>query len=163
MSEAEAEVGTEPDEDVEVEDEDEEVAPDFHKLNKAKLQEIADDMDLEYSSKATKEELVALITSGEAATAAPVGELIPIIRVGHWVRFAHAKGVPQGCVGRDGVVVNALVKRAQGGDVITTGPYEYQDGSEVFLVEVRDTREQLSVTRDAFATFDTDISRLTVV
>ena len=159
MSAAEVEVGTEPEADVAVEDE----AVVYAKFNKATLQKYADKHGVEYSAKDTKDVLIAKLegTYVEAAKA-PVSELLPVIRVGHWVRFASHKGVPTNLVGRDGVVVNAPVKRAQGGDAIATGPYEYQDGSEVFLVEARETRDLLSLTRDAFASFDTDVSRLAV-
>jgi hypothetical protein len=91
---------------------------------------------------------------------APVESLIPLIAAGHWVRFKSAMGVPKHAVGRDGVVTFAASKMAPGQDTISDGAYTFQDGSEVFSVRLRDTGEVLTVTRAAFASFDTEQARL---
>ena len=90
----------------------------------------------------------------------PVPELLPVIGVGHWVRLKKSKGVPAHLVGRDAVVLRAPVRKAEG-DKLSPTPYEYQDGSEEFLVRSRDTGEELSLSRASFASFDTDAVRLT--
>lgn len=91
---------------------------------------------------------------------APVDQLIPFIGVGWWVRFAAARGIPKHAVGRDGVVVQAPSSRSQGGDTMSDRAYDYQDGTEVFTVRLRDTSELIQCTRAAFASFDSDQVRL---
>ena len=48
---------------------------------------------------------------------------LPVIRVGMWVRMANTPEVPPQFVGRDGVVVSAVVLRSQGGDAFSGAPY----------------------------------------
>jgi len=93
---------------------------------------------------------------------APVAEALPLIGDASWVRFKASKGIPRHAVGRDGVVTYAPRKRAPGGDTLSDTPYEYQDGTEVFTVRLRDTGELIQCTRAAFATFDSDVARLAV-
>lgn len=121
-------------------------------MTKAELLAVAEEKGIEVKKSWSNVKIIAALTD----TTAPVDELLPIINVGHWVRFGSHKAVPQHLVGRDGVVLRAPVKRAQGDDKLSPTPYQYQDGSEEFLVEARDTRETLTLTRDAFAKFATD-------
>lgn len=107
-----------------------------------------------------EEEEEEVETPPSGSKAAPIPELLPVIREGHWVRLARARGVPASAVGRDAQVVRAPVKRTGGEDTMSPGPYEYQVGDEVFLVRLRDTSEELEVRRNAFAAFDTDRVRL---
>ena len=111
------------------------------------------------SPEAESDEATALVEVPEWADS-PVPELLPVIGVGHWVRLKKSKGVPAHLVGRDAVVLRAPVHKAEG-DKLSPTPYEYQDGSEEFLVRSRDTGEELSLSRASFASFDTDAVRLT--
>jgi hypothetical protein len=91
---------------------------------------------------------------------APVEELLPIIGVGFWVRVASGKGIPPEVVGRDAVVTFAPVRESQGQDTISEPPYQYQDGSEVFTVRLRDTGGLFQLTRDNFLAFAPEQAQL---
>ena len=103
---------------------------------------------------------VEAVSDEPAWADSPVPELLPVIGVGHWVRLKSSKSVPKHLVGRDAVVIRAPVHKAEA-DRLSPVPYEYQDGSEEFLVRCRDTSEELSLSRSSFASFDTDAVRLT--
>jgi len=137
-------------EEIEDEEEEEEEKEDFSGLNKAELRELAEERGLDVPKKASKDQLLAAL-EGRVL----VGELLPIIRQGDWVRLAVHDAVPNHLANRDAVVLRALVKRAEGGDVISPQPYEFQDGSEVFQVRVRDTADVLELTRESFRSHGT--------
>ena len=124
-------------EEVEAEEED------FSSLSKKELAELAEERGLEVPKKASKSKILSLLNGGSE-------ERPPVIRTGDWVRLASGEGVPDHLANRDAVVLRALVKRAEGGDVFSSVPYEFQDGSEMFLVRVRDTGTELELSREAF-------------
>ena len=122
---------------------------DLEGLSKAELKALAKERGVEVPSKAGRAKLIAFL-GGKSSE----GNL-PIIRQGDWVRLAAGDGVPDHLVNRDAVVIRALVKRAEGGDDFSPTPYEFQDGSEIFLVRVRDTGTELEVSRESFRSHGT--------
>ncbi len=98
----------------------------------------------------------------KTSTKAPV-ELLPLIASGMWVRFAAAQGVPDHLVGRDGVVLRAASHLSEGSKKGPAQyPHEYQEPGDLFLVQARDTGETLTLSREAFAAFDSERVRLAV-
>lgn len=75
---------------------------------------------------------------------APVKVLLPIIRVGDWVRLAGTKGVPPHLVNSVAMVTDASVLRSDGQDSMSDRPYEYQTADAIFNVRVRGTGDVLT-------------------
>lgn len=144
MSEATATVDTEATES-DAPAEDEEFS--LEDLTKDDLISVAEERGVEVKKSWSRSKILAALLGG--------GEQLSIIRSNMWVRFG-SENVPNHLVGRHGVVLHALVKQAEGGDAFSPNPYEYQDGSEEFLVRARDTGETLTLTRESFASFATD-------
>lgn len=87
-------------------------------------------------------------------------EVPPVIRPGDWVRLAVGKGVPKHLVNQDAIVTRAPVHHAQGGDEHSPAGYEFQYPDEEFSVKMRDSGEELTITRAVVALHGTQVSEL---
>lgn len=88
--------------------------------------------------------------------------LLPIIRIGSWVRLNSHTSLPEEARGQNAVVLGAPVKHVIDNVEGDYSPqnYEMQEKGTKFLVRVRESGQTLEVTRDKFAAVATNVGGL---